>query len=88
MDSGSLSPTAMVAEMVVLAVENLRGFGRWRRVRGREVKEIFEEENVLGERREEVVVAATERRSEEGDGSSLEMVREAAIVASQRVREC
>lgn len=83
MDSGSLSPTEMVAEMVVLAVEYRRGLGIRRRVSGREVKEIFLEEKAFGGRREEVA-AAEEIRREDGDGISLEMVREAAIAIPQR----
>lgn len=73
----------MVAEMVDLAVESLRGLGRWRRVSGREVKEILLEEKAFGRRREEVA-AAEEIQREDGDGSSLEIVREAAIAVSQR----
>lgn len=73
MDSGSLSPTAMVAEILV-AEENRRGLG-WRwwlglslSLKGRENLE----GRVLGGKRDAVTVGAEEVRS-------LEKVREAAI---------
>lgn len=71
MDSGSLSPTAMVAEILVVE-ENRRGLG-WRwwlglSLKGRENLE----GRVLGGKRDAVTVGAEEVRS-------LEKVREAAI---------
>ena len=65
-----------------LAVENLRGFRWWRWcLRGREVKESFEERDLVAAagKREEVV--AVEREREVGEERrSLEMERVAAIV--------
>lgn len=63
-----------------LAVENLRGFRWWRWcLRGREVKESFEERDLAAGKREEVV--AVEREREVGEERrSLEMERVAAIV--------
>lgn len=83
MESGSLSPTEMVAEMVDLEVgkeENRRGLGEMRR---RELKGREEKERAVGlaEGKREVVAKEEE---EEKERESLEMEKEAAIVEERR----
>lgn len=76
MESGRLSPTEMVAEMVDLEVgeeENRRGFGEMGR---RDLKGREEKERAVGlEEKKEVVAEQVEKERE-----SLEMEKEAAIV--------